>query len=98
MTQSNSEPQSAGSRHWGFSTAGRVFFGWGVSEELRVISQELGKRVMMCTDKNMVKSGIAEKVEALLKEGGAEVLVYPEGRPEVDLATIDASAEAARQF
>jgi alcohol dehydrogenase len=98
MPQSNSAPQSASNRHWGFSTAGRVFFGWGVSDELRVISQELGKRVMICTDKNMVSSGIAEKVEGLLKEGGAEVLVYPEGRPEVDLATIDACAEVARQF
>jgi len=98
MPQSNSDPQSASNRHWGFSTAGRVFFGWGVSDELRTITKELGKRAMICTDKNMVKAGIVERVEALLKEGGAEVLVYPEGKPEVDLATIDASAEAARQF
>jgi alcohol dehydrogenase len=75
-----------------------VFFGWGVAEELRTISKELGKRAMICTDKNMVKSGIADRVEALLKEGGAEVLVFPEGRPEVDLATIEASAKAAREF
>src|SRR5687768_16984025 len=98
MPQNSSAPQSASNRHWGFSTAGRVFFGWGVAEELRTISKELGKRVMICTDKNIVKSGIAERVESLLKEGGAEVLVFPEGRPEVDLKTIDASAEAARQF
>jgi alcohol dehydrogenase class IV len=98
MPQSNSTPQSEGSRHWGFSTAGRVFFGWGVADELRTISKELGKRAMICTDKNMVKSGIADRVESLLKEGGAEVLVFPDGRPEVDLATIEASAEAARQF
>jgi alcohol dehydrogenase class IV len=75
-----------------------VFFGWGVADELRTISKELGKRAMICTDKNMVKSGIADRVEALLKEGGAEVLVFPEGRPEVDLATIEASAKAARDF
>jgi alcohol dehydrogenase len=98
MPQNNSTPQSESSHHWGFSTAGRVFFGWGVTDELRTISKELGKRAMICTDKNMVKSGIAERVEGLLKEGGAEVLVFPEGRPEVDLATIEASAEAARQF
>lgn len=98
MPQSSSDPQSVSNRHWGFSTAGRVFFGWGVVEELRSITQELGKRAMICTDKNMVKSGIVERVEALLKEGGAEVLVFPEGKPEVDLATIDASAAAARQF
>jgi alcohol dehydrogenase class IV len=75
-----------------------VFFGWGVAEELRTISKELGKRAMICTDKNMVKSGIADRVEALLKEGGAEVLVFPEGRPEVDLSTIEASAKVAREF
>ncbi|MFI5224361.1 MAG: iron-containing alcohol dehydrogenase, partial [Nitrospirales bacterium] len=82
MPQSNSAPQSASNRHWGFSTAGRVFFGWGVSEELRTISKELGKRAMICTDKNIVKSGIADRVESLLKEGGAEVLSFPDGRPD----------------
>jgi alcohol dehydrogenase class IV len=75
-----------------------VFFGWGVVEELRSINQELGKRAMICTDKNMVKSGIADRVEALLKEGGAEVLVFPEGRPEVDLQTIENCARAASEF
>jgi alcohol dehydrogenase class IV len=43
-----------------------VFFGWGVLEELRNVSQELGKRVMICTDKNIIKSGIADRVESLL--------------------------------
>jgi alcohol dehydrogenase len=98
MPQSSSVPPSVSNRHWGFSSAGRVFFGWGVLEELRNVGQELGKRVMVCTDRNIIKSGIADRVEALLKEGGCEVLVFPDGRPEVDLKTIDASAEAARQF
>src|SRR5215210_1222674 len=98
MPQSNSGPLSASNRHWGFSTAGRVFFGWGVLEELRTVPKELGKRVMVCTDKNIIKSGIAERVELLLKEGGAEVLVFPDGRPEIDLKLIGISAEAARQF
>ena len=98
MPQSSSVPQSASNRHWGFSSAGRVFFGWGVLEELRNVSQELGKRVMVCTDRNIIKSGIADRAEALLKESGCEVLIFPEGRPEVDLKTIEASAEAARQF
>ena len=87
MPQSNSAPQSASNRHWGFSTAGRVFFGWGVLDELSAVGKEFGKRVMVCTDKNIIKSGIAERVEALLKEGDAEVLVFPDGRPEIDLKT-----------
>jgi alcohol dehydrogenase class IV len=98
MPQNSSAPASESNRHWGFSTAGRVFFGWGVAEELRTITKELGKRAMICTDANMVKAGVVEKVESLLKEGGAETLVFPEGKPEVDLATIGKSAEVARQF
>ncbi len=98
MPQSGSVPPSASNRHWGFSSAGRVFFGWGVLEELRHVHQEFGQRAMVCTDRNIIKSGIADRVESLLKEGGADVLVFPEGRPEVDLRTIDAAAEAARQF
>jgi alcohol dehydrogenase class IV len=98
MPQSNSAPQSSSNRHWGFSTAGRVFFGWGVLEELRTVGKELGKRVMVCTDKNIIKSGIAEKVESLLKEGGAEVLVFAEGRPDINLKLIGECADAASQF
>jgi len=98
MPQNSSVPQSASNRQWGFSSAGRVFFGWGVLDELRNVGQEFGKRAMVCTDRNIIKSGIADRVEALLKDGGADVLIFPEGRPEVDLKTIDASAEAARQF
>ena len=66
MPQNSSAPQPTSNRHWGFSSAGRVFFGWGVLEELRNVSQELGKRVMICTDKNIIKSGIADRVESLL--------------------------------
>jgi alcohol dehydrogenase class IV len=98
MPQSNSAQQSSSNRHWGFSTAGRVFFGWGILEELRTVPKEFGKRVLVCSDKNIIKSGIAEKVEGLLKEGGAEVLVFPDGRPEIDLKLIETCADTARQF
>ena len=66
MPQSNSAQASASNRHWGFSTAGRVFFGWGILEELRTVPKEFGKRVMICSDKNLIKSGIADKVDCLL--------------------------------
>jgi alcohol dehydrogenase len=98
MPQNNSVPQSASNRHWGYSTAGRVLFGWGVLEELQLVGKEFGKRVLICTDANIIKSGIAERVEGLLREGGCEVVVFPDGRPEVDLKTIDACAEIARGF
>jgi alcohol dehydrogenase class IV len=98
MLQSNSSRVSAPDRHWGFTTAGRVFFGWGVSRELRQVGKALGRRVLICTDRNIVNSGITDRVEELLREGGAELLVFPDGRPEVDLTTIDTAVELARDF
>ena len=77
MPQSNSNPLSVRNRHWGFSTAGRVFFGWGVLEELRNVRQELGERVLVCTDHNLVQAGIADRVDAWLKESGCAVHVFP---------------------
>lgn len=97
MPQNGSE-QEAAKRTWGFSSAGRVFFGWGVLEELRNVDKEFGKRILICTDENIVRSGIAGRVELLLKEAGAEVLLWAGGRPEVNLATIDEAAEVARGF
>jgi alcohol dehydrogenase len=75
-----------------------VFFGWGVLEELRTAGKEFGKRAMVCCDKNLIKSGITDKVETLLRDGGCEVLLFPEGRPDIDLKLIDSCAEAAREF
>jgi len=98
MPQNNSDPQYVSNRHWGFSTAGRVFFGWGVLEELRAVGKEFGKRVMVCCDTNLIKSGIVDKVETLLKDGGAEVLIFPEGRPDINLQLIGECAEAGRKF
>src|SRR4029079_5917827 len=98
MPQSNSDPQSASNRHWGFSTAGRVFFGWGVLEELRTVGKEFGKRVMVCSDKNIIKSAITDRVESLLKDGGCDVLVHEDGSSEIALKLIEATANAAREF
>lgn len=98
MPQQDDVPQPAPSRTWGFSSAGRVLFGWGVVEELRNLGPELGGRILVCTDENLVRSGIVARVEALLREGGAEVLVWAGGKPEVDVGTIDAAVDAARDF
>src|SRR5580765_2383549 len=77
---------------WGFSTAGRIFFGWGVVSELRNVPREFGQRVLLCTDKNIVKAGICETVLALLREAKADVKLFDEGRPEVDRETIEKAA------
>jgi alcohol dehydrogenase len=83
---------------WAFSTAGRVFFGWGAVNELRGVAHEFGRRALVCTDQNMVKAGICETVVALLTEGKAEVKVFDGGQPEVDRATIEHAAAMAQEY
>src|ERR1700681_229973 len=83
---------------WGFSTAGRIFFGWGAVAELRNVPRELGQRVLVCTDQNIVKAGICETVMALLGDAKANVKVFDEGRPEVDRQTIERAAEVAKGY
>ena len=83
---------------WGFSTAGRIFFGWGAASELRNLGEKLGRRVFLCTDQNMARAGIVAKVLAPLREGGAEVEVFEEGEPEVSRATIEKAAAMAKAY
>jgi alcohol dehydrogenase class IV len=90
-------PES-GRNLWGFSTAGRVFFGWRAVTELRNVPREFGQRVLVCTDHNIIKSGICETVLALLGEAKADVKVFDEGRPEVDRETIERAAVVAQGY
>jgi alcohol dehydrogenase class IV len=83
---------------WGFSTAGRVFFGWGAVTELGNVPREFGQRVLVCTDQNIVKAGICGSVLALLREAKADVKVFDEGRPEVDRETIERAAVLAQGY
>src|SRR5260370_31420483 len=83
---------------WGFSTAGRIFFGWGAVNELRNVPREFGQRVLVCTDQNIVKAGICDTALALLGEAKANVKVFDEGRPEVDRETIERAAEVPQAY
>src|SRR5579863_1127616 len=82
----------------GFSTAGRIFFGWGAVSVLRNIAREFGPRVFICTDQNMVKAGVCEIVMARLAEGKAEIRVFDGGQPEVDRQTIERAAATAQAY
>jgi alcohol dehydrogenase len=82
----------------GFSTAGRIFFGWGAASVLREVAREFGRRVFVCTDQNMVKAGICETVTAHLSHGIAEVKIFDGGQPEVDRRTIEWAATIARAY
>ncbi len=82
----------------GFSTAGRIFFGWGAASVLREVAREFGRRVFVCTDQNMVKAGICETIAAHLSHGIAEVKIFDGGQPEVDRRTIEWAATIARAY
>jgi alcohol dehydrogenase class IV len=82
----------------GFSTAGRIFFGWGAASVLREVAREFGRRVFVCTDQNMVKAGICETVAAHLSHGIAEIKIFDGGQPEVDRRTIEWAATIARAY
>lgn len=82
----------------GFSTAGRIFFGWGAASVLRDVAREFGARVFVCTDQNMVKAGICKTAVTLLAEGKAEVKVFDGGQPEVDRQTIERAAAVAQSY
>jgi alcohol dehydrogenase len=87
-----------GNQVWGFSTAGRIFFGWGAASVLRDVAREFGPRVFVCTDQNMVKAGICETVVAQLAEGKAQVKIFDGGQPEVDRETIERAADVAQPY
>jgi alcohol dehydrogenase class IV len=82
----------------GFSTAGRIFFGWGAASVLRDVAREFGRRVFICTDQNMVKAGIVETVVGHLSQGIAEIKVFDGGEPEVDRRIIEWAATIARSY
>lgn len=82
----------------GFSTAGRIFFGWGAVSVLRDVAREFGPRALVCTDQNMVRAGVVETALAQLREGNSDIKIFDGGQPEVDRATIERAVEFARNF
>jgi len=91
-------PESSNDQIFGFSTASRIFFGWGAASVLRDVAREFGGRIFVCTDQNMVKAGVVETVLRELAEGKAEVKVFDEGQPEVDRQTIERAAAVAQAY
>ena len=65
---------------------------------LRDVAREFGPRVLVCTDQNMVKAGVCEKVVAQLAEGKAEVKIFDGGQPEVDRQTIERAAAVGQAY
>jgi alcohol dehydrogenase class IV len=84
---------------WSFATAGRVSFGPGVSRFVGPAVNQFGKRVLVCTDANLVRAGSVDPiVDALRDIDGVEVLLFDEGEPEIGFAGVERCFEAVRRF
>jgi|ERR1700722_5627153 len=84
---------------WSFSTAGRVSFGLHSSRFLPEVVRELGDRVLVCTDANLVRAGTVEPlVSALRQVPGLEVLVFDEGQAEIGFEGAESCVAAVAQF
>jgi alcohol dehydrogenase class IV len=71
---------------WSFHSAGQLVFGPGAASQLGELAQNLGlKRILVVTDKGIVKAGLLESVRAPLLAAGIVVDVFDEGRPEPSL-------------
>ncbi len=89
----------SGLKWWSFSSPQRVSFGVGSRRLLPDVVRDLGARVLVCTDHNMVAAGvIAPLVESLTKTPDVEVLVYDEGEAEMGFDGAEACVDAVRSF
>src|SRR5262245_36049962 len=84
---------------WTFHSAGQLLFGRHAIDQLRDVAPRLGaRRVLIVTDPNLLKAGLAELVQAPLNQIGAAVEVFSGGEPEPSFRAADACLAAARQF
>ncbi|MGD0686518.1 MAG: iron-containing alcohol dehydrogenase [Streptosporangiaceae bacterium] len=84
---------------WSFSTAGRISFGAGVSRFLPDVAGDLGRRVLICTDRNLVGSGAVTPIADLLSERpGIDVLVFDGGQAEIGSEAVERCAGQVRGF
>jgi alcohol dehydrogenase class IV len=84
---------------WSFATAGRVSFGPECSRFLPQAVQELGDRVVLCTDANLVAAGVIEPMmSALRRVPGLDVLVFDEGQAEIGFEGAESCAAQLIEF
>lgn len=82
-----------------FAGATRVAFGAGRIEELGADVVALAgdrARVLVVTDRGVVRAGLAARAEDALRRAGHDAILFDQVRPEPAIASIDAAAEAAR--
>ena len=78
-----------------FSVPTRVFFGAGEVKQVKATASQLGRKAMLLAAKDtMRQTGILQRVEGLLKEGGVQVLVSDDVAPNPRDVDIDRQAKA----
>jgi alcohol dehydrogenase class IV len=84
---------------WTFHTAGSLIFGPGAAQQLGEVAIRYGfKRVLVVTDKVLLKAGLVEHVHAPLNEAGAAVEIFSGGEPEPSMLAASNCIAEARAF
>jgi alcohol dehydrogenase class IV len=84
---------------WTFHTAHQLVFGRNAVRQLGEIAARLSaKKVLVVTDTNLVKAGVAERVREPLAKAGVAVEVFSGGEPEPSLKAAANAIAAARQM
>jgi len=91
-------PVAPGSRTtWGFSSAGRLIFGWDAAKELGPrLRERQWRRVLVVSDPVLDQAGIVSRVCDMLKESQLEVETFLGGEPEPSISAVERAIEAAR--
>lgn len=77
----------------------RLFFGPGQRRAIGRAARDLGKRVLICTDKRLAQLPLLQEIlEDITVANGLEAMVFDATEPELPLAGILACVEACRAF
>ena len=84
---------------WTFHSAGSIIFGTGAVGELgeRAKRHRL-RKVLVVTDRNLIKAGVLDQVQKPLAAAGVAIEVFDGGEPEPSLAVADLAAQKARAY
>jgi len=84
---------------WTYEAPGRIVFGPGAVEQVGLWAARLAwRKILIVTDKDLVRVGAAERVNDSLAEYGIRASEYDGGQAEPGFALVDHCVAAARAF
>ncbi len=84
---------------WSFHTPGMLLFGQNATAQLGDVAHRLGaRRLLLVTDRILLKAGLVDRVQGPLREAGIAVEVFSEGEPEPSLRAAAACIAHAGRF